>query len=124
MLFAEGIDGQTSQTVLTILSGVASLGFAVWFAYHTTTKTLPEKDAKHEATVKAINDTHTDTVRKLVDDFRAESKEQRHAESERMKISTELARSGHAGIHQITAAVNELRTAIRDMSESRTAGGH
>jgi hypothetical protein len=102
--------------------GVATI--LAWFMYYQTSVAGPAKDKLHAEERRLDQERHSASMNALVNEFRAESKEQRSAEAERMKISTELARSGHAGIHQITSAVNELRTAIRDMSESRTAGGH
>lgn len=51
---------------LNAAGGLTSLGFAVWYAWWVTTKTIPERDKIHAETVKV-----------LVDEFRAESKEQR-----------------------------------------------
>lgn len=46
--------------------GLVSLGFAVWYAWWVTTKTIPERDKVHAETVQA-----------LVQEFRQEAKEQR-----------------------------------------------
>lgn len=101
-----------------ILSVLASMGFAVWYAYHTTTKTIPDMQATHAQTVKAI----TETIKTITDEFRSEAKEQRLSEAKRAETAAELARSGHAAVAQITAAVGELRTVIQqsDIFGART----
>lgn len=39
-----------------VASTIVSTGFAVWYAWHVTTKTLPEKDRLHQEAVKSIVD--------------------------------------------------------------------
>lgn len=72
-LIAGGAGLLLGQSVVTDISswintagGFTSLGFAVWYAWYTTTKTMPEKDAKH-----------AETVAMLVKEFREETTEQR-----------------------------------------------
>lgn len=56
----------SSDNWVAAASAATSVGFAIWYAYHTTTKTLPEMNAQHARTIET-----------LVDAFRAEAKEQR-----------------------------------------------
>jgi hypothetical protein len=80
--------GQTDAPIstpnwLNALGGLTSLGFAVWYAWYVTTKTIPERDKVHAATISEI-----------VTEFREESKEQRQAQVatvERLSVSIERA---------------------------------
>ena len=101
ILAADELPAATSWA--QIASTIASLGFAVWYAYHATTKTIPR-----------MNDLHAATVKGLCDEFRNEAKEQRAAESQRALVSAELARSGHGAMTQVTRAVDDLRMAIHE----------
>lgn len=49
-----------------VASTIVSTGFAVWYAWHVTTKTLPEKDKLHKEAIDAV-----------VSEFREESHESR-----------------------------------------------
>lgn len=51
---------------LNAAGGLTSLGFAVWYAWWVTTKTIPERDK-----------IHAETINSIVKEFREESKEQR-----------------------------------------------
>lgn len=51
---------------LNACGGIVSLGFAVWYAWWVTTKTIPERDK-----------VHAETIQSLVQEFRTEAKEQR-----------------------------------------------
>ncbi len=84
---------------MQIGGGVVSLGFAVWYAWYVTTRTIPD-----------MNTRHAETIQKLVEDFRQEAREQREQhradigqfwaahreESERLQI----------GLRQLADAVN------------------
>lgn len=56
----------TTSNWLNAGGGIVSLGFAVWYAWWVTTKTIPERDK-----------THAETISGLVKEFRDETKEQR-----------------------------------------------
>lgn len=56
----------TTSNWLNAGGGLVSLGFAVWYAWWVTTKTIPERDK-----------THAETIAGLVKEFRDETKEQR-----------------------------------------------
>lgn len=99
-LFAQADTGVT-QVGLQVAAGVVSLGFAVWYAYHTTTKTIPEMIARH-----------AETVSTLVKEFRDESREQRAEYRERVEHSMNLANTGHEALNNVRHSVNELRQAV------------
>ena len=74
----------TSDTThwLNAGGGLISLGFAVWYSWWVTTKTIPERDK-----------IHADTISGLVQEFRAESKEQRQIHTTAIeKIDTSMDR--------------------------------
>lgn len=87
-----------------IAGGIASLGFAVWYAWFTTTTTIPrlQEAAKQERD-------------SILAEFRAEAKEQRAAESRRAEQSFELAKSGHKAMDQVVRAVDDLRKTLHDV---------
>lgn len=61
------VDQATASTHwLNAGGGLVSLGFAVWYAWWVTTKTIPERDK-----------VHSETIASLVKEFRDEAKEQR-----------------------------------------------
>lgn len=53
------------------LSAIGSLGFAIWFAYYTTTKTLPDQQKEHREAIKELNETHANTIKELVTELRS-----------------------------------------------------
>lgn len=59
---------------LNTLGGLTSLGFAVWYAWYVTTRTIPERDK-----------THAETISGLVSEFREEQKETRAANEKTME---------------------------------------
>lgn len=58
---------------LNAAGGLTSLGFAVWYAWFVTTKTIPERDKVHAETIKT-----------MTEEFRDEQKETRAAFKEAM----------------------------------------
>ena len=98
MLLAQGTV-EMMPLWIQISGGVISLGFAVWYAWYVTTRTIPD-----------MNTRHAETIQKLVDDFRQKSREQRELhrtdiaqfwaahreESERLQV----------GLRQLADAVN------------------
>lgn len=94
--------------LMQVASGFASLGFAVWYAWHTTTKSIPKMQADHK-----------ETVERIVSQFRDESKEMRAAEATRNERSMELAVSGHEALRGVTSMVAEMKEAITALREAR-----
>lgn len=78
-------------------------GFAVWYAWHTTTRTIPEQIKTHAATVE-----------KLVNEFRTETKEQRNEYMRRSEVSVDLARQGHKAIDQMSSAIHDLTRTLEN----------
>jgi hypothetical protein len=58
----------------TVVSAVAGPGFAVWYAYHMTTKRIPEVEKGHKETIDRMQADHTAEVKGLIADFRADIK--------------------------------------------------
>lgn len=96
MLFA---DIQTDW--LQISSGLASLGFAVWYAWWVTTRTIPEMQQRHDA-----------VVRELVGEFRGDVQQMR------MEFVT-VAREGHEAIGKLSTAVSDLSLSVRHNRENK-----
>jgi len=71
MILAEA-GGLDVSSVTPALSAIGSLGFAIWFAYHTTTVTLPNQQKEHREQIKELADTHSNTIKELVSELRAE----------------------------------------------------
>ena len=102
---------QTAENIpvwAQIAGGIATAGFTAWYAWYTTTVTIPK-----------MQELHSDLIKKVVSDFREDSREQREdskqqrdLESKRAQTSAELARSGHMAMTQVTRAVDDLRAAI------------
>lgn len=83
------------DSLAQVVSSLGSVGFAVWYAWHTTTVTLPKRDEEHRIAVQSLvtdlrlkDDRHEAAVRKLVTDFRQSLKEVTdHCEKELLAIS-------------------------------------
>ena len=56
--------------VMPAFSSVGSLGFAIWFAYYTTTTTLPKQQEQHQEQLERITQTHAATIKELVAELR------------------------------------------------------
>ena len=59
------------SAITPALSAIGSLGFAIWFAYYTTTKTLPDQQKEHRDAIKELTETHSNTIKELVAEMRA-----------------------------------------------------
>jgi hypothetical protein len=55
------------SAITPALSAIGSLGFAIWFAYYTTTKTLPEQQKEHRDAIKELTETHSGTIKELTE---------------------------------------------------------
>jgi len=69
LLAAEGA-GLTIENVMPALSSVSSVGFAIWFAYHTATVAMPKQQAEHREAIKELTTTHAQTIRDIVDEMK------------------------------------------------------
>lgn len=88
-----------------------------WFMWYTVSVVLPQKDKDFIIAMKEKDQKHEEVVNKIVDEFRNDNKEQRLAEAERIKISAELARSGHAGINLLVQSINKLEMAMTNSKQ-------
>jgi len=77
---------------------ISSIGFAVWYAWWTTTHTIPRMQEKHD-----------DTIYKLVSEFRSDVKEQRSDFLEKLSIVVDANA-------KMTDAVNRLNLSINGLS--------
>lgn len=59
--------------------GITSLGFAVWYAWYVTTKTIPEMSRRHAENVDNVVKEHREVVDSIIDSYRKESAETRNA---------------------------------------------
>lgn len=70
---------------------IMSWGFAIWYAWYTTTKTIPDQ-----------NKQHAQTIQRLVDEFRNEAKEQRELERQRFQQMAEALTNITGAVHELT----------------------
>lgn len=69
LILAEAAIGLTDFT--PVVSAIGSLGFAIWFAYYTTTTTLPNQQKEHRDQIRELSETHANTIKELVAELRA-----------------------------------------------------
>lgn len=68
-LFAEG-GGVDPSAVLPAVSTVGSLGFAVWYAWYTTTSVIPKLLDAHRQERQEMEVRHDGQITKLLEDFK------------------------------------------------------
>jgi len=106
----EAVSGAHHMSELMSIAGPLGVGaILAWYMWYTVTVILPMKDKVHSELLEKQVAKHEEVVNRIVMEFRNEAKEARVSESERLKISSELARSGHAGISNLVTAINELK---------------
>lgn len=54
------------SAITPAVSAIGSLGFAIWFAFHTVTKTLPRQQKEHREQLKEIIDGHREEIKAVV----------------------------------------------------------
>jgi hypothetical protein len=59
------------SAITPALSAIGSLGFAIWFAYYTTTKTLPDQQKEHRDAIKELTETHAGTIKEMMAEMRS-----------------------------------------------------
>lgn len=70
MLLLAADAGFTVETLMPAISSVSSLGFAIWFAYHTVTVSMPKQQSEHREEMRDLTTTHAATIRDLVDEMK------------------------------------------------------
>ena len=106
------MDGFGSMDISQVVTQITSIGFAVWYAWHTTTHTIPELAKRNDEITKIITDKHDLTVRKLVEDFRQDLRE------ERIEFLNQLS-AVNSTSDRMCDAIAELRQTISDVHGSR-----
>ena len=66
LLFAE----TDIASVTPVLSAIGSLGFAIWFAWHTVTVTLPVMQKEHREERAAVRGELLEMLNRLVDEMK------------------------------------------------------
>ena len=74
MLLIAEATGINTDNLPSILSAIGSIGFAVWYGWYVTTKTIPK-----------ITDKHDERIATLVQDFREEKEADRLAFKEALE---------------------------------------
>lgn len=59
------------SSITQVISAIGSMGFAIWFAHHTTTVTLPKQQQEHREALRDQDKTHAETIKELVTEMRA-----------------------------------------------------
>ena len=83
--------------IVSAVTQFSSIGFAVWYAWWTTTHTIPR-----------MQDTYDETIKKLVSDFRSDIKEQRAEYMTQIDLM-------HGSITKMTDVIGELHDAIKGL---------
>lgn len=63
------------------VSAILSIGFATWFAYYTTTTTIPTQQKEHREAIKELSTIHAEAIEKMV----LELKEKRESYTQTIK---------------------------------------
>lgn len=83
MLLADAAPAMTGADYAQILGAVGSVGFSIWFGYHTTSTTIPNMQKDHrealvaltirfDQTIKEMAVTHAAAIRELLAELKAE----------------------------------------------------
>lgn len=98
-LLAETVSGGTAPEWFQVGSGVFGSGFALWYAWYSTTKIIPRMQEDHAAQIQKLSESHAVQIRQLsehyervidgiVNRFSIEMAEQRKIERERFNLHT------------------------------------
>jgi len=101
-LIAETNHEVIANSWMQVVAGISSLGFAVWYAWYTTTRTIPE-----------MNKQHSENMQAAIIQFREESKEQRELFERRQSESHELAKLQYDAVGKLSSAISDLRQEIK-----------
>jgi ABC-type nickel/cobalt efflux system permease component RcnA len=91
-------------------SGVFGSGFALWYAWYSTTKIIPRMQRNHTEQVSQLHKQYADIINRLVGEFRQDSKEQRAAEASRTGL--------------VVDAINHMTEAFKDMRDDMGSRVH
>lgn len=67
----------TQELITQIISSLGIAGVLVWYLYHTTTKTIPEKDKLHREEIDKLSDKFCKTCDNITDKFAETLKDER-----------------------------------------------
>jgi hypothetical protein len=67
----------TDANYISVGSALGSVGFAVWYGWYVTTRTIPKIVEDHQLTSDKVSSNHRAVVDKLVTEFREEQREER-----------------------------------------------
>jgi len=100
------------KDIAQIISQLSSIGFAVWYAWHTTTVTIPQLSKRSNEITKDLADKHDITINKLVEDFRKDLKE------ERLEFLNQLV-AINVTSDRMCDAITDLRQAISTIQQDK-----
>lgn len=86
-------------------SGVFGSGFALWYAWYSTTKIIPRMQKSHSDQLSQLHKQYSDVINRLVTEFREDAKEQRVSEASRTAL--------------VVDAINRMTDAFDEMKDSR-----
>ena len=93
-------------SITQVITQISSIGFAVWYAWHTTTITIPRLVQANEENTKALTARYDAMLRELIADFRSDIRDER-VTSERLR-----------------EAISDLRQTISDVHNDKSATNH
>lgn len=64
--------GVSLTDAMPAISAVGSLGFAIWFAWYTTTTTIPNQQKEHREAIDRLTMTHSETIKEIVTEMRSQ----------------------------------------------------
>lgn len=70
MLLTLADAGVNLTDAMPAVSAVGSLGFAIWFAWYTTTTAIPNQQKEHREAIDKLTTTHSDTIKEIVTEMR------------------------------------------------------
>lgn len=75
LIIAEGasaVAGLDASSIMPSIASVTSLGFAIWFAYYTTTVTLPNQQKEHREERDKTQTLFTASLKDVLDEMRTQ----------------------------------------------------
>lgn len=110
--------GPSTDGIATIVATAGSGGFAIWYAWYTTTRVIPEKETKHSTQVEKLIESFEGECKEQRELFRDECEAQRAMHREEMgKLWAEVKemnRIQHEETATMRNAFHELKTELRN----------